>query len=135
MWFRFNILLFCSHHCPAAHSNFLSKLFPWCPFSQPSEMPFPGTKPVNVKNQTKRHPHKKNCQRQKRNQATQKTQTSQRKNQTLHRQKPNRTTSKTKSEVSFETEVSQPRVWPVNPLGCVCSLHIECRDTLLRTIE
>ena len=39
------------------------------------------------------------------------------------------------SEVSFETEVSQPRVWPVNPLGCVCSLHIECRDTLLRTIE
>ena len=39
------------------------------------------------------------------------------------------------SEVSFETEVSQPRVWPVNPLGYVCSLHIECRDTLLRTIE
>ena len=45
------------------------------------------------------------------------------------------TTNICESEVSFETEVSQPRVWPVNPLGYVCSLHIECRDTLLRTIE
>ena len=39
------------------------------------------------------------------------------------------------SSVSFETEVSQQGVWPVNPLGYVCSLHIEGRGTLLRTIE
>ena len=33
------------------------------------------------------------------------------------------------SRVSFETEVSQQGVWPVNPLGYVCSLQIGCRDT------
>ena len=39
------------------------------------------------------------------------------------------------SKVSFETEVSQHRSGQSIPLGNVCSGHVQCHDTILRTIE